>query len=283
MRLRQLQTTQRIAFYGPPEVEQSIKDFCQLVPPKTIDSSHVVSWLLEQTCRSVEDLQGLYVAQGVDFCRRTDAIWHCKDPMTKRSERQKLLGVLKQPERKTLKELYGPTLKDSSISLGNDLVSSQLRSFMDRLMLTSKDQQGRIQAGALEEVEQERQVEAQVEQVRQVEKRKEYVALKFPGMHPEIVRFAQTGNLEALASTQNRKPGFEHAFAFVGRTSIGKRFGVHETNSKLFVSREFVNTVQVAQSSGEGSNFLVSRGYYCANWANADNNLAPCRMDGVVS
>ncbi|KAI0878565.1 hypothetical protein GGS24DRAFT_517708 [Hypoxylon argillaceum] len=256
MRLRQLQTTQRIAFYGPPEVEQSIKDFCQLVPPKTIDSSHVVSWLLEQTCRSVEDLQGLYVAQGVDFCRRTDAIWHCKDPMTKRSERQKLLGVLKQPERKTLKELYGPTLKDSSISLGNDLVSSQLRSFMDRLMLTSKDQQGRIQAGALEEVEQERQVEAQVEQVRQVEKRKEYVALKFPGMHPEIVRFAQTGNLEALASTQNRKPGFEHAFAFVGRTSIGKRFGVHETNSKLFVSREFVNTIQVAQSSGEGNNFL---------------------------
>ncbi|KAI1132344.1 hypothetical protein F5Y10DRAFT_294105 [Nemania abortiva] len=252
MRLRQLRTTQRIAFYGPPEVEQSIRDFRQLAPQKRIDSSHVVSWLLEQTCRSVEDLQGLYVAQGIDFCRRTDTIQHCGDFMTKQSERQKLLQVLKQPERKTLKELYGPSSGESSISSENPLFSSQLCSFMDRLVQTSKDQQGSIQAGALEEVEQERQVEAQVEQVRQVEKRKKYAALEFPGMHPEIVQFAQTGKLEALT----KKPGFKHAFAFVGETTIGKRFAVHKTNSKFFVSKEFSNTVKVSQNSEEGNNFL---------------------------
>ncbi|KAJ8129394.1 hypothetical protein O1611_g4237 [Lasiodiplodia mahajangana] len=256
MRLRQLRTTQRIAFYGPPEVEQSIRDFRQLDPQKGIDSSYVVSWLLEQTCRSVEDLQGLYVAQGIDFCRRADAIWHCGEFVMKQSERQKLLEVLKQPERKTLKELYGPSSEGSSISLTNNLTSSLLRSFMDRLALTSKDQQDGIQTGALEEVEQERQVEAQIEQVRQVQKRKKYAALKFPGIHLEILHFAQTGKLESLRSTQTRKPGFKHAFAFVSETTIGKRFGVHETNSKLFVSSEFSNSVKVPPDSEEGNNFL---------------------------
>ncbi|TGJ78854.1 hypothetical protein E0Z10_g9910 [Xylaria hypoxylon] len=251
MRLRQLKTTQSVCFYGPPEVEQNIKDFHDLGAFEGINSSHVVSWLLEQTCRSVEDLQGLYVAQGMDFCRRTDAIWHCKDFMTNDSERQKLLRVLKQSERKTLKDSYGPVSERTLASFDDDLVSLQLRSYMDKLVLTSKDQQGRIQAGALEEVEQEREVEAQVEQVRQVEKRKIYDALEFPGTHPEIVRFAWTGKLPASLSA-----GFEHAFAFVGRATVAKRFGVHETSSKLFVSREFANTVQVAPNSQEGDNFL---------------------------
>ncbi|KAI0854775.1 hypothetical protein F4860DRAFT_84991 [Xylaria cubensis] len=255
MRLRQLQTTQSIVFYGPPEVEQSIRDFRHLDVSTRIDSSHVTSWLLEQTCRSVEDLQGLYVAQGVDYCRRTDTIWHCKNFMTESSERQKLLQVLKQPERKTLKELYAPSSERSPAESEEGFTSSKMRSFMDKLMLTSKYQQSRIQAGALEEVEQEREVEAQIEQVRQVEKRRQYDALKYPGLHPDISSFACSGTLTAKRP-KTGKPGFEHAFAFVGRTTIAKRFGVHETGSKLYVSKEFGITVKVAQDSQEGNNFL---------------------------
>ncbi|KAJ8120310.1 hypothetical protein ONZ43_g2947 [Nemania bipapillata] len=221
MRLRQLRTTQRIAFYGPPEVEQSIRDFCQLSLLGSIDSSHVVPWLLEQTCRSVEDLQGL------DF-------------MMKNSQCQKLLNVLKQPERKTLKELYGPVSGRSPASLGNDLAFSQLRSFVDKLTLTSQDQHSRFQAGALEEVEQEREVEVQVEQVREVQQRRKYAALTFPGVHPEIVRFAQTGRLEALQTTQTRKPGFIHAFAFVGGTKIGRRLGRSEEGNNFLRPVEWI-------------------------------------------
>ncbi|KAI0472258.1 hypothetical protein F4859DRAFT_98378 [Xylaria cf. heliscus] len=255
MRLRQLRTTQSIVFYGPPEVEQSIRDFRRLSPSARIDSSHVTSWLLEQTCRSFEDLQGLYVAQGVDFCRRTDAIWHCTKFMTKKSERQTLLQVLKQPERKSLRELYGPSSERSWL-FDNCFSSPQMRAFIDKLELASNDQQGRIQAGALEEVEQEREVEAQIEQVRQVEKRKKYDALKYPGLHPDIAMFALSGILKSLDPEKTEKPGFEHAFAFVGRTTIAKRFGVHETDSKLFVSSEFANTVKTTQDLQEGNNFL---------------------------
>ncbi|KAI0555746.1 hypothetical protein F4679DRAFT_3841 [Xylaria curta] len=255
MRLRQLQTTQSICFYGPPEVETSIRDFNKINPSDKLDSSHVTSWLLERTCRSVEDLQGLYVAQGIDFCLRTDTAWHCKDFMTKHSQRQKLLRVLRQPERKTLQESYGPALEMASASSGGSLISPQLRSFKSKLTKIGNSQKCMTQGGAFEEVEQEREVEAQVEQVRQTESRRRYAALKYPGIHPDIIRFARTGTLIA---EKTKYPGFEHAFAFVGRTTVAKCFGVHETSSKLFISGEFSNTVQVARNSQEGNNFLVS-------------------------
>ncbi|KAI0428983.1 hypothetical protein F5Y09DRAFT_357255 [Xylaria sp. FL1042] len=256
MRLRQLQTTQSVCFYGPQAVESSIRDFNKLSPNETIDSSHVISWLLEQTCRSIEDLKPLYVAQGMDFCQRTDTIWHCKNFMSKLSERQKLLRVLKQPERKTLQQLYGSASENPGTGLERSLTSLRLRTFMEKLVLTGKDQQGRIQAGALEEVEQEREVETQVEQVRQVEKRKRYVALTFPGIHPDVLRFAQTGTLNASQTAGARESGFEHAFAFVGKTATAKRFSVHETSSKLFVSKEFANTIELSRNSHEADNFL---------------------------
>lgn len=239
-------------------MESSIRDFHKLDLYDRIKSSHVVPWLLEQTCRSIEDVQGLYVAQGIDFCQRTDVIWNCKSFMTKSSERQKLFRTLKQPERKTLQQLYGPAPETPAISSHGKLTSLQLRSFMKKLALISKEQRGKTQSDALQEVEQEREVEVQVEQVRQSEKRKRYTPLKYPGMHPDIIHFARNGVLESPQSSNLRKPGFEHAFSFVARTVVGQRFDVHETSSRLFVSKEFTNTVHIAQNSHEGDNFLVS-------------------------
>lgn len=284
MRLRQLQTSQTVCFYGPREVDSSIRDFHRMKSPiERIDSAHVIYWLLEQTCRSIDDQKGLYAAQGIDFCQRTDTIWQCKKFMTNLSERQKLLKILKQPERKTLQELYGPALKKSATSLESGVTSPQLRSFVKKLTVHNKDGPDGTQVGAFEEVEQEREVEAEVEQVRQVEKRKKYDALSFPGMHPDVVQFAHTGILEASSKIQTQQPGFEHAFSFVGRTAIGKNFGVHSSNANLFVSREFTRTVQIAKSSHEGDNFIVSNSYTRRAQTNANNNPAPRRMDTMGS
>lgn len=73
MRLRQLGTSQSVVFMASPEVHQSILDLREKSPGDKIDASDVVSWLLEQTCRSNEQLQHLYLAQGYDFCRRMQA------------------------------------------------------------------------------------------------------------------------------------------------------------------------------------------------------------------
>ncbi|KAI0393574.1 hypothetical protein F5Y17DRAFT_466837 [Xylariaceae sp. FL0594] len=252
MRLRRLRTSQTIAFFGPPDVDQSIRDFCQSEPGERIDSSHVVSWLLEQTCRSVEDLRGLYVAQGIDFCQRTDTVWHCQDVVGDVAERQRVLQVLRQPERQTINQLYGPTPEASLTDL-NLPVSSSLRSFVDKLLQSHKALPDRILTGVMEEVEQEREVEVQVEQIRQLERPKKFSAMEFPGVHPDIARFAVTGTL------MNEGQSFEQAFSYVSETNIGKRFGVRPTRTNLFVSREFTKTIRISKrsmKSNDSDNFL---------------------------
>ena len=56
MRLRQLGTTQSVVWFAPPEVHQSILDCQGKGASAHIDSSDVVMWLLEQTCRFTRKL-----------------------------------------------------------------------------------------------------------------------------------------------------------------------------------------------------------------------------------
>ena len=98
MRLRQLGTAQSIVFFAPPEVHQSILDVCRkicgdVLDSSYIDSSYVVCWLREQTCRANEHLQNLYLAQGTDFCRRTNAQWKNVKFLTENSHREAYLRV----------------------------------------------------------------------------------------------------------------------------------------------------------------------------------------------
>ncbi|KAI0172821.1 hypothetical protein GGR52DRAFT_591328 [Hypoxylon sp. FL1284] len=243
MRLRQLQTTQSVTFFAPPDVDQSIKDFCHPTVGERLDSSHVIAWLLEQTCHVNEDLQSLYVAQGLDFCRRTDAVWRHGRHITDAMHRTRLLDVLQQPERQTLEELYGGASTSSGSGSTDSLSYPQLLAFADKLRMRGVDG-GTLEVGALEEVEQERDVQVQVEKVRQVQKAPRHDALVFPGLHLDISDFVRTGSLGHAPPDPDQNAGFEHAFAHVARTSIGKRFGVRPTGSRLFVSTEFGRTAQ---------------------------------------
>ncbi|KAI1327589.1 hypothetical protein F5Y16DRAFT_399163 [Xylariaceae sp. FL0255] len=254
MRLRQLRTTQSVAFFGPPEVTQSISDLCHLDATRKLNSSHVVYWLLEQTCRSIEDLQILYVAQGIDFCRRTDAIWRYKDYITNVDQQRYILQILKQPERQTLKKLYGPTPNKIGQTARRPLHSSALQGFMKLLTQSANGRQDAGEGSAMEEVEQEREVELQVEQVRQVQQRTLFQALEFPGVHKAIRQFAITGRLSN--STVTGESGFEHAFTWVSKSGIGKKFHVQETSSRLFVSSEFGKTIKTSSDTREEDNFL---------------------------
>ncbi|KAI1654401.1 hypothetical protein F4813DRAFT_370697 [Daldinia decipiens] len=247
MRLRQLRTTQSVSFFAPPEVDQSIRDFCRPAKGTSIDSSHVVAWLLEQTCCVNEDLQSLYVAQGVDFCRRTDAIWRHNNFLADPTQRAKLLETIQQPERQTLEQLYGGALAGSRIGTVDRMSTPQLQKFADQLN-QSHGERGPLHIGAMEEVEQERELQVQVEQVRQIQKPLRYEALTFPGLHPVISYFARTGVLEHTSSNQ-KDAAFEHAFTYVARTTLGKQFGVRETDSRIFVSTEFGRTVKCTMNN----------------------------------
>lgn len=253
MRLRQLRTTQAVVFFAPPEVDQSIRDFCGTADDINIDSSNVVSWLMEQTCLTNQDLHGLYIAQGLDFCQRRDAMSRYSDHLRNTKSRTKLLEVLLEPEHQTLDQLYG----ESSSGLAaaktlESLHSPHLQAFTRQLIQPESELQS-IRVEALSEVEQEREVEVQLEAVREAQKPEVYNALIYPGLHPDIKHFMQTGILRKSDSS------FEHVFNYMGMTNIGKKFGLRDSGSKLFVSTEFSRTVELSNmNQSAGDRFLVS-------------------------
>ncbi|RYP37538.1 hypothetical protein DL767_002846 [Monosporascus sp. MG133] len=251
MRLRQLGTTQSIVFFAPPEVHQSILDVCKLRGGKAIDSSHVIMWLLEQTCRTNEQLQKLYFAQGSDFCRRTNAQWANPNFLTDKAHYESLLKVIQCPERQTLEQLYGGMTESQPSSL-SVMSFANLESFMKKLIQQRRETGGKwhgFHSSALEEVEQEREVELQVEEVRQVQKPERYKALTFPGLHPAVSRFARTGELTG-------GKGYMNAFGALEGTNIGQKYNVCRTASRLFVSTEFMRTVAAGKCHAPDDNFL---------------------------
>lgn len=256
MRLRQLGTTQSIVFFAPPEVHQSILDVCKKIrrevfDPSRIDSSHVICWLLEQTCRGNEQLQNLYFAQGMDFCRRTSAQWANTGALSKKGRREEYLKVIQHPERQTLEQLYGAVIDTEPDSI--DVCAPELKSFTEELNRQRGASNGNgdtIRSSVLEEVEQEREVEFQVEQVRQVQKPVHYKALVFPGLHTAISQFISTGELVGGR-------GYEHVFDALAQTTVGQKYNIRRTNSRLFVSTEFMRTVRLGKRSRD-DNFLVS-------------------------
>ncbi|KAK3350347.1 hypothetical protein B0T25DRAFT_483283 [Lasiosphaeria hispida] len=259
MRLRELGSTQSVVFYAPPEVHQSIHDICGLESSNHVDSSHVITWLLEQTCRVNEQLRGLYLAQGQDFCHRASNQLHYSGFLTNTSQRAGFVKAICQPERHTIEELYGAQTgyHAATSSRHSAPLSGKLLGYAHEL--NGERQRQQQEAGsshhkqascdsALDEVEREREEEFEVEYVRQKQEQPSYKALWFPGLHESLRRFVETGELRG-------ENGYQHASDVIAGTALGKKYRVRATGSRLFVSAEYVRTIAL-QSSPEMDNFL---------------------------
>ncbi|CCF40665.1 hypothetical protein CH063_11176 [Colletotrichum higginsianum] len=210
-----------------------------------IDSRDVISWLLDNTCDGIEQLQPLYYSQGIDFCRRMQAAIDNPDFIKDSYQRDNFIATVKQDEQHSLQQLYEPKRKikgTGELRPGSD---SKIRAFIKELNTRRKafqDNGRAVHASALQEVEQEREVAFEVETVRQVKRPHHYPALSFPGLHPELESFAKTGRMPASAVN------FIPATKSISKTAIGKKFKVSDKSSqnKLFVSGEFERTVKLS-------------------------------------
>lgn len=252
MRLRQLATTQSLVFFAFPETHESILDVCEMSTDDTIDSSHVVRWLLEQTCRANEQLQPLYTAQGLDFCNRTSAEWENADFLSNIRLRRAYVEVLRHKEQQSLEDMYGPHTMDTQDITDFHIEHPRIGAF--RANLTNIRNANRsintaVNPSALEEVEQEREVEFEVEEVREVQKPTHFKALTFPGLHDDISTFVDSGVLSGGT-------GYEHVYTAIARTSVGQIFGTKRTASRLFASAQFMRTID-ARKDRETHNFVV--------------------------
>ncbi|KAK7996213.1 hypothetical protein PG991_015680 [Apiospora marii] len=246
MRLRQLKTTQSIMFVAPPEVHLSIADVCKKRNWHTVDSADVIYWLLEQTCSTNEQLQGLFFAQGQDYCRRTNAAHINADFLRNANQKTEYLKVLEQPERQTLQRMYGtrPSVGAQSATrsgeAASEMSSKKLEDFSKLLLAKCTSANADSDLEVLGEVEQEREVEFQVEEIRDVRKPVKHEALVFPGLHKQLHGFVETGELGP------RHP-FRHVVTVAGDTDIGAKHIAARPSTNLFASSEFERTINLKQ------------------------------------
>lgn len=252
MRLRQLSTSQSITFIASPEAHHGIVEVNKVNKYAKIDSSHVIMWLLEQTCRSNESLGNLHRSQGLSYIQRQDAELANQDYLIDVKQRKALIEVLQQPEKARLSQLYGSdcqSLKIDSINVSNTTLKEMSKILLSRQ--SEYKQSSDIDSLAAEQVEQEREVEFQVEEVRQIQKPPKYKPLRFNGLHADLKSFVESGKLPSDSTS------YLPAFDLFKTTDIGKKFEVSCNLTKLYVSTEFVKTVEL-RGAVSPDNFMVS-------------------------
>ena len=242
MRLRQLRTTQSVVFFAPPEVHQSICDINKKSTDAHVDSGDVVYWLLEQTCRGIEQLQPLYISQGTDFCRRAEAAMSNPDHLIDPGQRRTYIKTLEQQEHHSLEQLYAPKSSSKSTSSPKTFTCPEISAFMSELQdlrNNFRDTGNAVSASALQEVEQEREIAIEVETVRELPKPSHAIPLPHLPLHRDILSFVNTGWLIM------QSPAYEQVFSVLSRTALGAKYSIHAsaTSSKTYVSADFSKTV----------------------------------------
>lgn len=250
MRLRQLGTTQSVVFFAPPEVHQSILDVRMgRRRHVAIDSVDVIHWLMEQTCRGIEQLQPLYHSQGVDFCKRTQAAHDETEYLTSSDHRAAYIKALAQPEQHSLHDLYFPKPRARRVK-ASEFANPKIAGYVQELNAIRdnfQDTGAAVNASAVEEVEveQEREVAVEAEAIREIQKPSHRTPEPHNPVHRDIIRFVETGFLS------ENSYAYEQAFVNLRRTSVGSKYGVEDeaTTSRLFTTTDFSKTVALSRGN----------------------------------
>lgn len=251
MRLRLLGKTQSVTFFSPPEVHQSILDLrkaSRISPQTSITSVDVIRWLLKQTCNGIEQLEPLYFNQGLNYLQRTQACLEHPDFVHNSESRDAYLSVVRSQELQTLKQLYEPKTQGRGAVIKASAFDLCLRAFANELLQRRKGFQDRglaIHASALEEVEQEREMEFEVEAVREVQAPIHFKAFKVSKLHADIHKWVTTGRMAAGSD------GYQPMFYALQKTAIGLQHTITATSTaaRLHVSAQFTRTVSVPEAN----------------------------------
>jgi len=251
MRLRLLGETQSVVFFSPPEVHQSILDVQKKGKSGFLDSYDVICWLLVQTVITLEQLEPLYFTQGMDYCRRLQSRLDYPEFLTDERQLKSYLKAVKSKELQTLAQLYEPR-RQAPIAQSRNFAPSLVGhvATLNQRRKAFQDRGLAVHATALEEVEQEREVEFEVESVRELHHPHHFKSLMFPGLNKDIQTFIETGRLPAGSDS------YQPAFYMLQRTAIGLKHDIRiqsMTHGRLFVSTEFTRTVKLEEPN---DNFL---------------------------
>lgn len=133
MRFRQFETIQSIVFFVFSKIHQSILNVCRRKQKKIINFFHVIYWLLKQICCVNEQMKNLYIAQRINFCRRTNAQYeHAKFLINKNQQRAYLQNI-QYFDRQILEQLY-EGMFDAQFNFLDDLSFTEFNDFLKQLL-----------------------------------------------------------------------------------------------------------------------------------------------------
>ena len=248
MRLRKLAHGQSLAFFAPPEVQQSIMDVTGRLAEE-LTGYDVVAWSLEQSCLSIERSQPLRVIQGISHQRRQQMletffseILGPEDLAKDVNRSQKLINNFREKEEQTLQDLYGPTTVAKNVFAG-----TPDRGIFRQLREIWRDQGPNTSATASMYEEHERELAPEIEKEVAVQRPQKVPALR-PVVDPHLWQFISNGNPK---EAQN----FADAFDSVLVHSSAKEKDVAPVWGHIKVTTDFVNTVE-SPSSGVHDNYF---------------------------
>lgn len=217
-----------------------------------------ICWLIDNTCDGIEQLQPLYYAQGMDYCRRIHALHRNPKFIFDEHSRKDFVNTIRQEEQQTLQQMYEPMRKGKEKAL-SEPIDPQIRGFikeLDQRRKAFQDNGKAVHASALQEVEMEREIALEVESVRQVKRQKAFAAVGPQGLHKDLHAFITTGRLPPYSQV------ITHVFEAMSKTGLGRKYAVNgffrsDPQSRLFVSAEFQRTVKL-QLGETNDSYLVS-------------------------
>lgn len=256
MRLRLLGTTQSVVFFSPPEVHQNILDLRSAAKARLdvqVDSFDVLRWLLDQSCTLIESMEPLYFAQMINYLLRTQAKLDYPNFLNDPSARDPYLNIVRSNELHSLSQLYEPKLSRRGAAFKISDFAPVLQPYISEIVRRRKGFQDRgfgVQSAALEEVEQEREMEFEIECVREVQQPVHFRAMKVVKLHRDIAEFATTGRLPADSDA------FQPMFCALQKTALGIKHGTISSAIKaarLYVSKQYGRAVSLQEPN---DNFL---------------------------
>ncbi|KAF5335877.1 hypothetical protein D9758_017243 [Tetrapyrgos nigripes] len=227
MRMRKLGHGQSVMFFAPFKVDQKIREICALDNDSPISSCHVLKWAYSETVADIEHHIPHWVQQGTDYMARKEA-WEVFNGSGRISD----LGVWRQPDARSLQEIYGIRSDGEGRKDLMPKVHHELQERLDTLgYQITQDKLYNIV-----DEEQEREVSHEVEKERQVQRppRRE------PADHSlgvAVQQFVRTGVL----SRKSMRKGFLPFWKLVNLQP-------NSTHPGLFTTLDFATTI-----TGRGS------------------------------
>ncbi|KAL4078001.1 hypothetical protein J3A83DRAFT_4087181 [Scleroderma citrinum] len=180
MRMRKLGNGHSVMFFAPLDVDRAIRAAASIAAEDTIHSSDILLWAMHETCTEIQNRAPHWAQQGTDHVSRHDA-WSkfCRHEITS----DQLASAWRQPDAKTLEELYAPTRSRECCSISIPDIRQRC---MDLGVLS-------LSNSNMDE-EQEREIVHEIERERQAQRPPRAVGATH-GVVDDVEHFVRTGKL----------------------------------------------------------------------------------------